>query len=187
MKLNMGCGHNKLPGYINVDISPACQPDVVCDLEAIPWPWENDSIDEVVFNHSLEHLGESSRTFLKMMQELYRICKDRARIRINVPHPRHDDFINDPTHVRMITPDLLTLFDRKMNDQWKRDKFSNSPLAHYLAVDFFIENSVMVLDEPYSSQYDAKQLSDADLIVMGRELNNIAKEIRIVMVARKGA
>ncbi len=187
MKLNMGCGNNKRPGYINVDVAPGCQPDIVCDLETLPWPWESDSVDEVVFNHSLEHLGQSSRTFLGMMKELYRICKDKARIEITVPHPRHNNFINDPTHVRIITPQLLALFDRRQNDQWKRDRSSNTPLAHYLSVDFFVESSIMVLDEPYASQYNAKHLSDADLEVMGRELNNIATEIRIVMIARKNA
>jgi predicted SAM-dependent methyltransferase len=104
MNLNMGCGYNKRAGYVNVDVSPTCAPDVVCDLELVPWPWRNDEADEVLFNHSLEHLGQTSKAFLEIIKELYRICKHNARIEINVPHPRRDDFINDPTHVRIITP-----------------------------------------------------------------------------------
>jgi len=185
MKLNMGCGNNKRQGYVNVDLAPECQPDLVCDLESLPWPWEDNSVDEVLFNHSLEHIGQSSRTFLGMMKELYRVCKDSAHIKINVPHPRHDNFINDPTHVRVITPGMLSLFDRKVNDEVKRLGGANTPLAHYLGVDFFVESHVVVLCEPYSTQHEKGQLSDADVDLMAREWNNVASEYRIVMVARK--
>ena len=53
--------------------------------------------------------GRIRRVFLGMMKELYRICRDGAEIEINVPHPRHDNFIGDPTHVRIITPDTLLI------------------------------------------------------------------------------
>lgn len=46
MTLNMGCGHNKMPGWLNVDAFPECNPDVVCDLENLPWPWPNDSVEQ---------------------------------------------------------------------------------------------------------------------------------------------
>ena len=185
MKLNMGCGYNKQAGYVNVDVSPVCEPDVVYDLESLPWPWETDSVDQILFNHSLEHLGQDPRTFLGMMKELYRVCKDQARIEINVPHPRHDNFINDPTHVRIVTPGLLKLFDRRINDELKSKGASNTPFAHYLGVDFVVESTLFVLDEPYATQHGKKQLSDADVDIMVREWNNIVNELRIVLRVRK--
>ena len=185
MKLNMGCGHNKRQGWVNVDLFPECSPDMVCDLESLPWPWADDSVDQVLFNHSLEHLGQNTRNFLRIMKELYRVCRDGAQIEINAPHPRHDNFINDPTHVRIITPQLLGLFDRKQCDAWERLRFANSPFAHYLDVDFELVNIKTVLAEPYATQYKDGLLSDEDLAQMTRELNNIAEEYQIVMVARK--
>jgi hypothetical protein len=67
MKLNMGCGFHKLDGYVNVDLFPACAPDVVCNLEEPPWPWQTGTVNEVIFNHSLEHMGGDPKVFLKMM------------------------------------------------------------------------------------------------------------------------
>ena len=185
MKLNMGCGYNKREGWINVDSVKACAPDVLHDLESLPWPWTNDSADSVRFNHSLEHMGREPAVFLGMMQELYRVCRNRAEIEIAVPHPRHDNFLGDPTHVRIITPSLLQLFDRRACDEFKRLGGSNTPFAHYLNVDFAITSVVTVLDEPYFGRYASKELSDDDIARMSRELNNVVSEYRIFLVVRK--
>jgi ubiquinone/menaquinone biosynthesis C-methylase UbiE len=185
MKLNMGCGHNKLRGWVNVDLFSECSPDLVLDLEALPWPWPDDSVDQVLFNHSLEHLGQNARTFLGIMKELYRVCQDGAQIQISVPHPRHDHFIDDPTHVRVITPGTLTLFDRRVCDEWQRKGSANSPLAHYLNVDFEMVVKQLVLAEPYATQYGDKQLSEDDLERMSRQLNNVVQEYRMILIARK--
>ena len=187
MKLNMGCGHHKVEGYINVDMYPECQPDVVCDLEVLPWVWADNSVEVVRFNHCLEHLGQESRIFLGMMKELYRICKDGATIEINVPHPRHDNFIGDPTHVRIITPQLLSLFDKRLNDEWKKSNAASTPLAHYLHVDFVVTKAMTVLAEPYGQLFHSGKISAPDMETLVRERNNVVSEYRIEMVARKSA
>lgn len=184
-KLNMGCGHNKVEGYINVDQSPVCHPDIVCNLEELPWPWQDDSIHEVLFSHCLEHLGRETKSFLQIMKELYRVCRDEAIINIIVPHPRHNNFINDPTHVRIITPQVLELFNHELNDEWQRGGYANTPLAHYLGVDFVIKSSITVLEEPYASLYQEGALSDEEIGIALREKNNVASEFRITLITRK--
>ena len=47
-----------------------------------PWPWPTDSVDEILLRHALEHIGESTETFLRIMQELYRVCRHSAVINI---------------------------------------------------------------------------------------------------------
>lgn len=185
MKLNMGCGHNKVPGYLNVDLSAECAPDYVCDLEVLPWIWPDNSVDAVRFNHCLEHLGQESKVFLGMMKELYRVCKNESKIEINVPHPRHDNFLGDPTHVRVITPEVLSLFDKRLNDEWKKTGAANTPLAHYLGVDFAISKFKTVLDEPYGKLFASGKITGPDMEVIVRERNNVVSEFRIELTVRK--
>ena len=61
MKLNLGCGHDHKEGYVNVDVSDLGKPDMVVDLEVLPWPWQDSSIDEILIKHTLEHLGQTPK------------------------------------------------------------------------------------------------------------------------------
>jgi len=185
MKVNIGCGFNRMAGFVNVDKSAACSPDFVFDADTLPWPWEDDAIEEVLFNHSLEHMGASVNTFLGIVRELYRVCMPNGRVRINVPHSRHDNFINDPTHVRVITPEMLCLFDLAQNKQWIAGSFANSPLAVYLGVDFALANSVAVLTPEYEQKVARGELSHEAIKILLAERNNIAMEYRMVLNARK--
>lgn len=187
MKLNMGCGRNHQPGYVNVDASPACNPDQVWDLEDAPWPWPDNSVDHVLFIHSLEHMGGDPAVFLSIMKELYRICAPGAEVLIHVPHPRHDNFLNDPTHVRPITRQMLSLFDRSKNEQWIAQGAVNTPLALYTGVDFEVIRDTIVLDEPYNSQLREGQITSEQATELVHSRINVASEIRLTLRVRKGA
>ena len=169
IKLNLGCGMNKKKGYINVD--KYGNPDKKVDLEKFPWPWKTNSVDEIILYHVLEHLGEKSKTYLKIIQELYRICKPNALIYINVPHPRHDNFINDPTHVRIITIAGLELFSKKRCNEWIKNKNSNTPLALYLDVDFDILNPTYILEDELDYQFRSKQISHQQMMQNVKKYN----------------
>ena len=160
MKLNLGCGFNKPDGFVHVDMFEECQPDVVHNLETFPYPFEESSVDEILLNHSLEHIGQQSSIFLKIMQELYRICRDEALIKINVPHPRHDNFISDPTHVRAITPMTLQLFDLELNKQWQQMKAANSPFAIYLGVNFKLLTTNISVEQTYIDQLNDNKITN---------------------------
>jgi hypothetical protein len=185
MKFNMGCGRNRRAGYVNVDSSPVCAPDEVWDLEQTPWPWADSCATEVIFIHSLEHMGGDPKVFLAIMRELYRITAPAGEVVIHAPHPRHDDFQNDPTHVRAITPVMLTLFDRELNDEWIAKGAANTPLAHYTGVDFKIVEARTVLSEPYANRMKDATMTAAEIGEALGKFNNVAKEFRIRMVARK--
>lgn len=181
MKLNLGCGLNKIQGFVNVDKFDTCNPDIVMDLEATPWSFEDNSVDEILLNHCLEHIGQDVDIFFSVVKELYRVCKPGAKIQINVPHPRHDNFINDPTHVRIITPELLGLFSKKNCQYWGENNGANSPLALYLNVDFEIKNSQMMLEKKYFDLLSAKEINDDQLTDIVNSQNNVVSEYRITL------
>lgn len=177
MKLNLGCGGNKLPGYVNVDKNG--DPDVRHDLERFPWPWGDDSIEDVQASHVLEHLGRDPGIFIGVMKEIYRVCRHGAMVRIVVPHPRHDDFLGDPTHVRPITPLTMGLFSRQQNLKWQAMGASNSPLALQHGVDFALRRVKLVLDEPYSTDLESGRIAPEELERIVREYNNVVREIKM--------
>lgn len=134
LRLNLGCGSKRLPGYINVDRYGT--PDLKHDLETFPWPWEDNSTIEIKLTHVLEHLGRDPDIYLKIFQELYRICRGGAIVEITVPHYRHDNFFDDPTHVRAVTPLGLSMFSQRLNQNWINAGYSCSTLGLNIGVNF---------------------------------------------------
>lgn len=177
MKINLGCGSNKEPGYINVDKAHA--PDVMHDLESFPWPWPDSSVDEIRAHHVLEHLGRETAVFIGVMKEMYRVCKPGAKIEIVVPHPRHDDFLNDPTHVRPITLNVLALFSKSWNRKWEADGSANTKLALEHDVDFEPKTEALQLEPRIRQAFEAGHITQDGLGVLIAERNNIVKAVHI--------
>lgn len=177
MRLNLGCGSNKVDGYVNVD--RAHGPDVVHDLESFPWPWADGSIEEIRAHHILEHLGATPAGFVAVMKEMYRVCKSGARVEIVVPHPRHDDFMNDPTHVRPITLNVLALFSKKWNRKWEEDGSANTKLALEHDIDFEPKKEALQLEPMINKAYEEGRITQEGLQQLIRERNNIVKAIHL--------
>lgn len=145
MKLNLGCGHRKYEGFLGVDkYEPA---DMIFDLETFPWPWEDNSIEEVILYHSLEHMGQSTSVFLGIVKELYRVCAPDAKITITVPYPRHDCFLADPTHVRAFLPGSFELLSKANNIASIERGWSNTPLAIQNNIDFVFVDGIYEFDK----------------------------------------
>lgn len=146
MKLNLGCGSRHLEGWLNIDSVASLGPDRVMDLEQTPWDLPTDGAEEVLLNHVLEHLGASTDSFLGVMQELHRVCRDGALIHINVPHPLHEHYRTDPSHVRPVTPQTLSMFSQAECDQAAAAGSPMTPWAHILGVDFELASVQYVAD-----------------------------------------
>jgi len=108
MKIQLGCGRDKRKGYVNVDGSPEVNPDKVWDLEKTPLPFKDNSVEEILANHVLEHI----QNFIPLMHDLWRICKNKTKIKIKTPFYSAWGQFNDPTHVRFFTPFTFNYFKK---------------------------------------------------------------------------
>jgi hypothetical protein len=180
-RLNLGCGHRKLAGYLNVDHDPGCNPDAACNLEDTPWPIASGCAEEVVLSHVLEHLGRDTATYLAIIQELYRICAPNGRVLVIVPHPRHDDFLVDPTHVRAILPEQFLMFSKRKNREWIERGAANTTLALQLDVDFEIEHVNFTLDDAWLNRH----LPEAELRHAATTYANVIRQVEVVLRAVK--
>jgi SAM-dependent methyltransferase len=181
MKLHLGCGTKILDGWVNLDIDDSVNPDIVHDLETLPWPLESDAFDEILLNHVFEHLGETTQVFLDIMKELYRVAAPNALLKVNVPHPHHDGFLTDPTHVRSITPELFLMFDLEVNQQWEIEGAANSRLAMITGTNFHVESVMAMPDVRFTDAQSKLTISLDDLRERARKELNVIKEYQMAI------
>ena len=81
-KLNLGCGEDYKSGWINLDFRNNVNADVKDDLNKFPYPFKENSFDEILLKMILEHLDNP----INVLKEVIRISKNNARITVIVPH-----------------------------------------------------------------------------------------------------
>jgi SAM-dependent methyltransferase len=92
--LDVGCGVNKYPGAIGVDRNARTRADVLCDLDHFPYPFRDDSFDQLRAVHVIEHVSDVIRT----VEEFHRLVRDGGSIHIVTPHYTDFSSFCDPTH-----------------------------------------------------------------------------------------
>ncbi|HYF10032.1 MAG TPA: glycosyltransferase [Candidatus Paceibacterota bacterium] len=192
MRLNLGCGYNKLPGYVNVDREESCAPDIIWDLASYPWPWQENSVDEIVFENSLQQLGQDPRAYLRLWQEVYRVGKPGALVRVTAPHWRSDVFLNDPLNVRPVTPEGLAMFDNVRNVRDEAGGGRETKLGLFSGIDFDVEPATAqyrfvpeVAEALRSGQLGVERVR-ALLEHEGNVAESFTLEMRMVKPARAG-
>lgn len=92
--LNLGSGNKYMAGAVNIDITPATNPDLVHNLNCLPWPLPDSHFREVHAFDVLEHLTD----LVAVMEEIHRVCEDGALVRITTPHFSSANSYTDLTH-----------------------------------------------------------------------------------------
>lgn len=83
MRLNLGCGADIKPGYVNVDFFHTDGVDKVVDLSVFPWPFADECADEILLLDFLEHF--SYRKTRQILSEVMRVLKFDGHVDIQVP------------------------------------------------------------------------------------------------------
>lgn len=98
-KLNLGCGTDIKKGWINLDSAPIEGVDIVHDINVLPLPFPDNSLDEILCQDIIEHIPE----YVPLLKELHRILAPEGLLRIRVPHFTSKNNFVDPTHRRMFS------------------------------------------------------------------------------------
>lgn len=165
LKLDIACGKNKKPGFIGVDIWDGA--DIVADLEKFPWPFADNSVDEIFCSHYIEHTPD----LISFANELYRIMKVGAKAEIIAPYYSSIRAWQDPTHLRAISENTFLYFSKK----WR----SVNKLDHYpITADFDFECEFL-LDKDWQGK------EEAELRFAIKHYINVVSDIRALLTKRK--
>lgn len=80
-RLHIGCGYDIKEGYTNIDIRDLPNVDLVADAKELPY--DDDSVDEIVAHHVLEHLTFKDAEIA--LHEWYRVLKPGGTLELGVP------------------------------------------------------------------------------------------------------
>lgn len=96
LKLNLGSGPSREPGFYSVDIIDVESVDIVANLNQPLDLLPDDCAEYVYSRHALEHVDQ----FMALMKEIFRVTSPEGMIEIIVPHFTNPYGYSDPTHVR---------------------------------------------------------------------------------------
>lgn len=164
VKLDIACGKNKKNGFTGVDIWKGA--DIVVDLKKFPWPFEDNSVDEIFCSHYIEHTPD----LISFANELYRIMKPGAKAEIIAPYYSSIRAWQDPTHLRAISENTFLYF----NKEWR----TINKLDHYpITANFDFESSYIL-----SPEWQGKATDEVEFAI--KHYINVISDIRTILTKR---
>jgi SAM-dependent methyltransferase len=141
---DLGCGSNKAPGAIGVDLYSS-NADTIHDLESGDWSFCADgSVDVFYASHYLEHVHELER----FMDKAHRKLKAGGYFLITTPYGASPRAWQDPDHVRAIFRETYWYF----NAEWRE----KNGVSHYSAnCDFDIVGMYPVWHPDFADKSEA--------------------------------
>ena len=187
-KLNDGFRNTtlKIDGFVNADISPNVKPDQVVDFNQFPWPFKDNEFDHIVAKDILEHLGDTTADFIKVIKEMYRISHNGAIWEVQSPHWRCDIAIDDPDHKRLITMGMFNLFNkRSLLEKLQSEGGSHSAHAFEHDIDIEICDMQFEYTKPWEDRIRKKEVSQDELSYALNHFNNVALSSKFLIQVHK--
>lgn len=107
MKLSLGAGNLRMPGFTGWDLHPGAGVDRIVDLTVHPWPAARGGVEEIRAWHILEHLPDIELD--RAMHEIHRILRPGGLLYVKVPY--RERMLCNPFHFHA--------FDRHTFDAWR--------------------------------------------------------------------
>lgn len=121
LRLNLGCGNKRKPGFLGVDRYPCEAADMLADLSQ-RLPFATSSVAEVWSDNVIEHIPDLTA----FMAEVHRVCMDGARVTLITPHFTSASSWRDPTHVHHLS-------------YFSMHHFAKAGVAHYTGGGYEVE------------------------------------------------
>lgn len=120
---------------INLDANARVQPDLVCELGKDRIALDDNTVDLVIANHILEHIGRQGETeaWFQFWAEIYRVMKPNARLQFECPYYSSLWAWADPTHVRAISEMSFLYFNQ---DAYRENRHGGAMPDYRPACDF---------------------------------------------------
>lgn len=100
---------------VTLDVMPAHKPDVLHDLDVLPYPFADNEFDEIHAYEVLEHCGRQGdwRFFFGQFQEFHRILKPGGYFAGSCPMWDQVWAWSDPGHTRIVSAASLMFLSQK--------------------------------------------------------------------------
>ena len=123
MKIDLGCGKNKIPGYTGVDSIDFPDVDIKEDALTYLKVLLDESIKFINMSHFLEHLDADYR--VNLFNEIYRVLVPEGVVFVTCPSFECASAYGDPTH-KWPPISFWTFF--YLNREWREN---NAPHTKY--------------------------------------------------------
>ena len=106
--------NNVFQNLTTLDYNADHKPDVVHDLMVFPYPFADNTFDEVHAYEVLEHTGQQGdwQFFFKQFSELHRILKPNGHLLATCPSRHSAWALGDPSHTRVLQPEQMTFLSQ---------------------------------------------------------------------------
>lgn len=113
--LDVGCGKNKKPDHVGIDIIKFDGVDVVLNAGADRLPYDDGTVDGVFTSHFFEHLNAKER--IHFCNEVYRVLGKGKEVTIIVPFHGSGRALGDLSHE---WPPVVEFFFFYLNREWRK-------------------------------------------------------------------
>jgi hypothetical protein len=142
IRVNLGAGSEPTEGWVNTDWLPLEGIQKVFNLLEYPWPFEDNSVDELKCIDVIEHMpnftADNKSAPIEFIRECWRVLKPGGKLFMTTPHWQSPNCWVDLTHTRG--------FDKRSMDYFDPNTDIGKAYGYYSDRKFRVESSVSIME-----------------------------------------